>query len=181
MARNLSLSSLSLLLLPLALGGCSDTRDMLGLGRTMPDEFVVVDRAPLVVPPDFTLRPPQPGAERPQEAAPSAKAEAIALGEKSATSAAVSPLEQQMLATAGADKTTADIRKTVDRESAEGVGASRHLVDDLLWWRKPGTEANVVDATAEAERLRQNQANGKAANAGATPTIEKRKSGWLGL
>ena len=33
----------------------------------MPDEFAVESRAPLTVPPDFDLRPPEPGAPRPQE------------------------------------------------------------------------------------------------------------------
>jgi hypothetical protein len=39
----------------------------IGLERTSPDEFAVESRAPLTMPPDFELRPPQPGAARPQE------------------------------------------------------------------------------------------------------------------
>ena len=172
---------IGLLLLPLILAGCGETREMLGLNRNMPDEFVVVDRAPLVIPPDFALRPPQPGVPRPQEAAPSSQAEALTLGETGAAPTAPSNLEQQVLATAGADKSSKDIRKLVDEESAESIGASRHLVDDLLWWRKKEAESNVVNAAGEVERLRKNQAQGAAPNAGATPTIEKRKSSWLGL
>lgn len=53
----------SLLLLP----GCSDLRLALGMDRVGPDEFAVESRAPLLIPPDFNLRPPQPGAPRPQE------------------------------------------------------------------------------------------------------------------
>jgi len=37
-------------------------------GRSGPDEFMVSKRAPLTIPPDFTLVPPKPGAPRPQEA-----------------------------------------------------------------------------------------------------------------
>jgi hypothetical protein len=37
------------------------------LGRDRPDEFAVQRQAPLVVPPDFSLVPPQPGAPRPAE------------------------------------------------------------------------------------------------------------------
>ena len=37
------------------------------LDRTGPDEFAVELRAPLTIPPDFELRPPAPGASRPQE------------------------------------------------------------------------------------------------------------------
>ena len=35
--------------------------------RDRPDEFAVQRQAPLVVPPDFSLVPPQPGAPRPAE------------------------------------------------------------------------------------------------------------------
>jgi hypothetical protein len=54
-------------LLLLALPGCSDVRAVLGMDRTGPDEFAVESRAPLLIPPDFNLRPPQPGATRPNE------------------------------------------------------------------------------------------------------------------
>lgn len=37
------------------------------LNRDRPDEFAVSRQAPLVVPPDFTLVPPNPGAPRAQE------------------------------------------------------------------------------------------------------------------
>ncbi len=35
--------------------------------RERPDEFAVQRQAPLVVPPDFSLQPPNPGAPRPSE------------------------------------------------------------------------------------------------------------------
>ncbi|MDR2857887.1 MAG: DUF3035 domain-containing protein [Novosphingobium sp.] len=37
------------------------------LNRQRPDEFAVQRQSPLVVPPDFALTPPQPGAPRPYE------------------------------------------------------------------------------------------------------------------
>ena len=37
------------------------------LGRERPDEFAVQRQAPLVVPPDFSLVPPAPGAPRPAD------------------------------------------------------------------------------------------------------------------
>ena len=51
----------------LVLGGCTSIRQMVGLDRVGPDEFAVESRAPLTIPPDFELRPPQAGAARPQE------------------------------------------------------------------------------------------------------------------
>lgn len=50
------------------LSGCTDFRRAIGLDRAGPDEFAVESRAPLTIPPDFDLRPPQPGAPRPQDA-----------------------------------------------------------------------------------------------------------------
>ena len=47
-----------------ALAGCGSTGL---LNRDRPDEFAVQRQTPLVVPPDFQLRPPQPGAPRPTE------------------------------------------------------------------------------------------------------------------
>src|SRR6202012_1402778 len=51
------------------LGGCNGDKiaRTFGLTRDAPDEFTVTTRAPLSIPPDYTLRPPRPGAPRPQE------------------------------------------------------------------------------------------------------------------
>jgi hypothetical protein len=57
------------------LGGCSNWKQTLGIEPVSPDEFAVESRAPLTVPPDFNLRPPEPGAPRPQEASMSSKAQ----------------------------------------------------------------------------------------------------------
>jgi hypothetical protein len=46
------------------LAGCGSTGL---LNRERPDEFAVSRQAPLVVPPDFSLTPPNPGAPRPQD------------------------------------------------------------------------------------------------------------------
>lgn len=51
----------------LLISGCTDVKRAIGLEKTSPDEFAVESRAPLEMPPDFDLRPPQPGASRPQE------------------------------------------------------------------------------------------------------------------
>jgi hypothetical protein len=52
----------------LALAGCtSGFKQALGLEPTLPDEFAVQANPPLTIPPDFSLRPPEPGAPRPQD------------------------------------------------------------------------------------------------------------------
>ena len=66
----------------LALGGCSGTvQENLGLGKRSPDEFQVVRRAPLILPPDYSLRPPEPGAPGPAAQDTAAQAEQILTGQ----------------------------------------------------------------------------------------------------
>jgi len=58
--------------------GCTNNwKQQLGLEPTSPDEFAVESRAPLTLPPDFNLRPPEPGAPRPQETSMAKKAQGI--------------------------------------------------------------------------------------------------------
>lgn len=63
-----------------ALSACSNPRKSLGLEKHPPDEFAVVARAPLEMPPDFKLRPPEPGADRPQETRPTDVARSALMG-----------------------------------------------------------------------------------------------------
>ena len=51
---------LALMAAPAMLGGCDTTKEALGLNKKAPDEFSVVTKAPLVLPPEFGLRPPEP-------------------------------------------------------------------------------------------------------------------------
>ena len=61
----------------LLLPGCTDLRRIVGMDRVGPDEFAVESRAPLTIPPEFDLRPPQPGAPRPQEGTAADKARKV--------------------------------------------------------------------------------------------------------
>jgi hypothetical protein len=59
------------------LSACSNWKQSLGIEPTPPDEFAVESRAPLTIPPDFNLRPPAPGAARPQETSLANKAQGV--------------------------------------------------------------------------------------------------------
>ncbi len=73
------------LALPLALSACQDAKRALGYEKAPPDEFQVVSRAPLSMPPDFSLRPPQPGASRPQEGTTREQARKVITGQRGST------------------------------------------------------------------------------------------------
>ncbi len=82
----------ALLLGTFALVGCSDVRDVFGTRKDPPDEFQVVARAPLALPPNFDLRPPEPGVDRPQEGSTTDMAARRILGRGAAgTSSAAAP------------------------------------------------------------------------------------------
>ncbi|MEC9346922.1 MAG: DUF3035 domain-containing protein [Pseudomonadota bacterium] len=49
------------MLIALLLGGCESAKNALGINKTSPDESRVSVYSPLVVPPDFQLRPPGSG------------------------------------------------------------------------------------------------------------------------
>lgn len=51
-----------------AISACSGIKEDLGLAKRAPDEFTVVKRPPLSMPPDFALRPPRPGERGPEAA-----------------------------------------------------------------------------------------------------------------
>lgn len=161
----------------LALAGCGNAKEELGLTRKPPDEFAVVKRAPLAMPPDYTLRPPQPGAPRPQEADIKEEARAVVFGaseqqEKPAPTDAESFILQQT----GGDQADPTIRQAVDKETAKMEPKKKPVAERLLGWTGYGdggeADASVVDSTAEAERLRKNVEEGKPVTEGETPTKE---------
>jgi len=178
-----SLSLIGVLAVPLAAcGGGEGLRDILGYGKNAPDEFAIVTKAPLVIPPDFSLRPPRPGAPRPQDAAPSAMARAALVGEEVQVAGVTgSQGEQVLLKQAGASEADANIRTVIKSESQSLTDRDPGFVDNML---NRGTQApptHVVDAQAEARRLQGNEAQGLGVSEGVTPMYEEqeKKKGWF--
>jgi hypothetical protein len=138
----------------------------------VPDEFTVTTRAPLSMPPDFSLRPPSPGATRPQEQTPRQAAEATLSPQAAlAPSAGSSPGQQAFLAATGAPA-PADIRAQVDRSAALESNSGR-LTDELMFWKPTRPPGDVVDAQKESQRIRGNAALGQPQDVGDTPIIKR--------
>jgi hypothetical protein len=178
---------LAALALALALGGCEETRKSIGWDKDPPDEFRVVTRAPLSVPPDFGLRPPAPGAPRPQEGTTTDQVRSAVTGARPGALPAQSARavtrqsdgEAALLARAGGDRADPAIRGIVDREAVSLAEADRSFTDRLIFWREPEPPGTVVDAERENRRLRENQALGRPATAGDTPIVRRRQRGLL--
>jgi len=95
-----------LILLAASLSACGSSSGV--FNRARPDELAVARAAPLVVPPDFALRPPTPGAPRPQEADSST----LALQAMFGGPAKRSPSEDAALDAAGVARADPGIRST---------------------------------------------------------------------
>jgi len=165
----------------LLLAGCDSnnlTRTF-GLSRDAPDEYTVTTRAPLSLPPEYNLRPPRPGAPRPQEQSERQQAEEalvpqLALG---APQGSASPGQAALMQEAG-PAAPSDIRRRVDQDARYDPDDDS-FVDKLLYWRKPDAQHAQVDPQKESQRLRQNAALGEGPDVGDTPIIQPRKKGWF--
>lgn len=161
------------------LGGCDTLRSTFGPSKKPPDEFAVLTKAPLVLPPEFTLRPPEPGAPSRVETDPRQKA-AATLGASTSTSAAgVTIAEEDFLKLAKADKVDPNIRQVVNSELSQFIEKDKSFVDTLLFWRKPEPPGTIVNAPAEAQRLRATASAGDPVTTGNTPTIRRRDRALL--
>ena len=160
-----------------------DTSRSFGFTRDAPDEFATARRVPLSLPPDYALRPPTPGAPRPQETSARDGAEATLLGVTSAATGAgaQSRGEEALLSQAGPAPTTPSeaLRRRVDEESRRLDMPPRTLADRLIFWQPAPAPGTPVDPTAEARRLRENAALGRDVTSGNTPIIERRRKGLL--
>jgi hypothetical protein len=167
-----------------ALGGCEQTKSFFGLNKRVPDEFSVYSRAPLSLPPDFALRPPEPGSDRPQRIMPRDDAlAALSRGQKTAGKAATAansqdPGLQALLRQLQATNPDPDIRTEIDRETSILAAESTTFTDKLLFWRKQDPfGAEEVDPAKEAKRLQEAKALGKPLNEGSVPIISRKKKG----
>jgi DUF3035 family protein len=182
--RSFGFAVCGLALAPLALGGCTDLKRALGMEKVVPDEFAVVRSAPLALPPDFSLRPPRPGAAPSQEVSPTEQARQTifrASDQQAALPAGADKLsagENQLLRQAGAAAAPRDIRDTVNREATQAAApVDESFADKLLFWRTPekrlGPTDTVIDPQREAQRLKApvatTQAGAAAAPSGSAP------------
>ena len=178
-----------IMLFSLTLNACSNSaKQALGLNRKAPDEFTVISRAPLTIPPVFNMRPPKPGEVRPQEgttldAAKEALVSSSANLEKNVitkNNAHLTPSsgEEALLNKAAVANASSDIRKVIDQEALSLVKESTSFVDKLVFWREPEDPTLVeVDPVLESKRIQENTALGKEITTGETPIIERGRKG----
>ena len=154
------------------LAGCGSTQRALGMGKATPDEFRVVTKAPLVVPPDYSLRPPMPGQPRPAELQPES-AQRVALLSQ-AQGEQRSPGERLLVGKAGAATADPLARYVVDDEFGDLAHKDKSFADKVMFWRKGEAQPVVAGQPTDEEKV-------KAATGGQQVVIQQRRDAKLKL
>lgn len=142
-------------------GNSGGVGEVFGLDKRVPDEFSVVARAPLTLPPDFTLRPTAPESREEQTAEENIQ-RAIFGGTQehadvavieSQRRAGVSEGEIYILRSSESLQDYPDVRRLVDLETARLTEEDVHFVRDLLGLT--GEYGEELKPKEEYERLQQ--------------------------
>ncbi|MEZ5690101.1 MAG: DUF3035 domain-containing protein [Rickettsiales bacterium] len=183
-------------------GSGSTIKETLGINRTSPDEFQVVSRPPLSVPPQFNLRPPSAISTSPTVVSADMKAQSIVIGNEPRRNSfeldeiysdtAVMPVSSRSLSgddkansgflqNIGVSKADPDIREKLIKQEI----VTRQQKEESSWWDifSYGTKkekAVLVDADAERKRIEDNSKKNKSITEGETPTVKEKDRGLLG-
>jgi hypothetical protein len=155
-----------------SLAGCSSVRQAVGAEKVTPDEFRVVTKAPLVVPPEYNLRPPAPGEPRPEDLLPDDLADSSLYNGYESTTA--SNAEQLLVAKLSANGSDPTVRLQIDAEAGV-VQKRRGFANRVLFWQDGDVadEANPTQ-TAAADEIERRARMGEAATGTAEVEIGRR-------
>lgn len=134
--------------------GCASASKALGIAKTTPNEFNIVTKAPLVVPPEYNLRPPKPGEINVEEKYSTVAARQALLGD--IDSAEPSPGEAVLMTKAGVLRADPTIRQVIDGQNSI-ERKSRGFAERVIFWRSGKAydrDGQPLDPDTEAQRLK---------------------------
>jgi hypothetical protein len=168
--------------LALWLAACDSIRSAVGSDKEPPDEFSVVTKSPLIIPPDYNLKPPKPGAPPLNQVPPTESAQAALFSDDpkavaSAISGNYSNGEKLLMAQTGAASASDSIRQQIAADNSNKDTADESFTDQLLFNTANNTGDAPLNADAEKARL-------DAGKNGQQPSQQqnqdqKTDSGWL--
>lgn len=138
----------------MALTGCASAGNALGLSRDAPNEFNILTNAPLIVPPEYNLRPPAPGESNLDNNYSQRSAREALMGEIDPTEP--TQAEIVFLTRAGVGRADPEIRLRIDGQNSV-ERKSDSLTNRILFWRDGQQfdgDGNPVPLDSEAERRR---------------------------
>ncbi len=173
-------ATLSLLVAGLLLQACGgqSVKQTLGISKPPPDEFMVLSRPSLSVPPEFNLNPPGETAYKESDVPGNAK-KTLYGSSSDNSSEELSSGESNLLTKAQTNKRNAGIREVLHEEYRERIRAKQNagLVEGLI---SDSDEPDpLIDPEKEQARLKENMEQGKPVNEGEVPVIERRSKAPL--
>lgn len=155
--------------------GCTSTSKALGLKKEAPNEFNILTKAPLVVPPEYNLRPPKIGESSAENNYSQKAAREALIGNIDA--AEPTRGEVILMTKAGVNRANQEIRLEIDGQNSV-ERKSDSLTNRILFWqdgRMVDQDGNVLplDPEAEAKRLKSVQS----ATGGGEVEITRRPGG----
>lgn len=176
--RTLSLLGLS----AAALAACSTAGPL--SNRNAPDEFAILTKPPLTVPPDYALRPPKPGETRPEELSTTQRTQQILLGDTSTEPPSTGELS--LIAQVGALDVDPSIRAILAAENGGRAEKNVSMTNRLLFWNfRDGqiddSAAPLVVEDREAWLEQRRNSIESVLGPGASVTIAKDRQGVLRL
>jgi len=133
--------------------GCTQTTKALGITKNAPNEFNILTKAPLVVPPEYNLRPPQIGTSSSENNYSQESARNALLGNIDD----VEPTrgEVVLMSKAGVGSANPEIRLEIDGSNSV-ERKSKGFSDQVLFWKdgsRFSPENAPIDSDIEAKRL----------------------------
>jgi hypothetical protein len=133
----------------LTASGCAGFGKAVSNNKNPPDEFAIATKAPLVVPPDYSLRPPRPGESRPQELSASDRAQQVLLGDTTAAPPTMG--ERALLQKAGALSADPNVRAILAAENGGRADKDASLANQLMFWEFLGDDIDDSKAPLRVE------------------------------
>ncbi len=155
--------------------GCTSTSRALGLEKSAPNEFNILTKAPLIVPPEYNLRPPALGASSAENNYTQRTAREALLGD--IDEAAPSQGEIALMAKAGVNRADPEIRLEIDGVNSVERKSAGFANRVLGWTNGQVLDANGNPAPLDAENEARRIESVNSATGGGQVTISKRPGG----
>jgi len=129
--------------LAVSLSACARTSKALGLTKSTPNEFNILTKAPLVIPPEYNLRPPKVGESSAENNYTQKAAREALIGNVDA--AEPSQGEIVLMSKAGVAKANQEIRIEID--GVNGVERkTSSFADQVLFWREGSQNVHLAQS-----------------------------------
>ena len=113
------------------ISGCgSELSDVLGTNKLPPDEFTILTKPPLIVPPEYNLRPPAEGEIRPNVQQPNRQLQSILFGQNQTDD--FSSSEISLMTGSDVAEAIPNIKEDLDSEMRDVEEVSSNLESQVL-------------------------------------------------